>query len=172
MKNKRKRATRMMRSRGHGYGSHKKNRGAGNRGGVGNAGTGKRNDGKKPKIWAQKKYFGKHGFKMHGIKPEVNIVNLAYIEASLDTLVASKKIEEKSGVYVIDLGKLGFNKLLSKGAVKSKLNITVDQCTTRAAEKVKAAGGEVNVLVGGEAGAEVSEEAAEEPAESEKQEDQ
>ncbi len=46
----------------HGYGSMKKNRGAGNRGGRGLAGTGKRGDANKQTYQANKKYFGKHGF--------------------------------------------------------------------------------------------------------------
>ena len=49
--NKRKKNTRMRGGTTHGYGSMKKNRGAGNRGGRGNAGSGKRADSKKPKIY-------------------------------------------------------------------------------------------------------------------------
>ena len=48
--NKRKKNTRMRAKTTHGYGSMKKNRGAGNRGGRGMAGSGKRADQIKPTI--------------------------------------------------------------------------------------------------------------------------
>ena len=48
--NKRKKNSRMRGNTTHGYGSMKKNRGAGNRGGRGMAGSGKRADQKKPTI--------------------------------------------------------------------------------------------------------------------------
>ena len=59
--NKRKKATRFRAKTTHGYGSMKKNRGAGNRGGRGMAGSGKRADQKKPTILKLygNEYFGK-----------------------------------------------------------------------------------------------------------------
>lgn len=128
----------------HGWGSKKKHRGAGNRGGRGKAGSGKKGDGKKTMYWKERPNQGRYGFT--SINPKkVKSINLTLIEDRLSTWVANKKVEEKGGVYAVDLGKLGYQKLLSTGHVKNKLNITVGAATPKAMEKVSAAGGAVNV---------------------------
>jgi len=133
--NKRKKFSRQRASHTHGWGSKKKHRGAGSRGGRGKAGTGKRGDAMKSSYWKDKKYFGKYGFKKKGVKKEVKAVNIDYIEENLNRFL-------KEG-DVIDLEKFGYNKLLGKGNVKSKLKIKVESASSGAVEKVKKAGGEV-----------------------------
>ncbi|MBS3112701.1 uL15 family ribosomal protein [Candidatus Woesearchaeota archaeon] len=143
--NKRKKNSRMHGSHTHGWGAKKKHRGAGHRGGRGNAGTGKRADSKKPCIWALD-YFGKYGFK----KKNANIIkaiNIHYLENHINSLLNLKKAVEKSNVFIIDLSKMGFNKLLSKGLVSKKFNITVDAATAKAIEKIEKAGGSVKVTL-------------------------
>jgi len=133
--NKRKKFSRQRGSHTHGWGSKKKHRGAGNRGGRGMAGTGKRADQIKTLIWKDRRYFGKYGFKKKGVKKDVRAVNIDYIEENLDKFL-------KEG-DVIDLGKFGYNKLLGKGIVKSKLRIKVDSASNKVVEKIKKKGGEV-----------------------------
>lgn len=132
--NKRKKFSRQRASHTHGWGSKKKHRGAGNRGGRGMAGSGKRGDAMKTLYWKDKKYFGKHGFKKKGVKKEINAINICDIEEKLDRFL-------KEGV--VDLGKLGYNKLLGSGKVTKKLKIKVDSASAGVVEKVKKAGGEV-----------------------------
>jgi len=132
--NKRKKFSRQRGRHTHGWGSKKKHRGAGNRGGRGMAGSGKRGDAMKTLYWKDKKYFGKHGFKAKGVKKDIKTVNVDYIEEHLDKFM-------KDGV--IDLAKLGYNKLLGNGVVRSKLNIKVESASGKAVEKVKKAGGDV-----------------------------
>ena len=132
--NKRKKFSRQRSSHTHGWGSKKKHRGAGSRGGRGMAGTGKRGDAKKPSHWKNTKYFGKYGFKNHKRK-NIIAVNIDYIEEHMNDF----PVEEG----IIDLGKLGYNKLLGKGRVKTKLKIKVDSASAKAVEKIKKAGGEV-----------------------------
>lgn len=127
----------------HGYGSMKKNRGAGNRGGRGMAGSGKKADQKKPNIWKNKKYFGKHGFKKKGIKEEIKQVNILFLEENIEVLEAAGKITKENDVYIVDLEKIGYNKLLSIGKVTKKFRITVPYASNGAIEKIKNAGGEV-----------------------------
>jgi large subunit ribosomal protein L15 len=140
---KRKKSLRLRAKTTHGYGSMKKNRGAGNRGGVGNAGTGKRAATNKPKVWKNPKYFGKHGFTIHRQTVIINPINLKDLEAMSDKLIIDKKIEEKDGVFLVDLSKLGYNKLLGTGKVTKKYIITTEQSSAGAVEKVKGAGGDV-----------------------------
>ncbi|MCK4522224.1 MAG: uL15 family ribosomal protein, partial [Nanoarchaeota archaeon] len=116
---KRKKSGRYRGGTTHGCGSMKKRRGKGNKGGAGMAGTGKRGDSRKPSIW-KKEYFGKHGFKRKGLKEKINAINISDVEEKL----LSKSVKE-GGVYSIDLGKLGYNKLLGKGKVNNKLKISV-----------------------------------------------
>jgi len=139
------RKNRKMRgSKTHGWGSMKKHRGAGSRGGRGMAGTGKRGDAKKPSIWKDTKYFGKHGFKRpKKITIEIKAINLKTIEQNLESLLSKKLIEKKNDSYVIDLKKLGFNKLLSTGKVTKKFSIKCEYASKKAIDKIKKAGGNI-----------------------------
>lgn len=119
-------------------------RGSGQRGGFGNAGSGKKAKCKMPRrgLWAIQ-LFGKHGFIPKGPIIEQVPINFREIEDRIDTLVAEKAATVEKDLYVIDLGKAGYNKLLSTGEVTKKLRITVLFASKSAVEKVKAAGGEV-----------------------------
>jgi large subunit ribosomal protein L15 len=140
---KRKKNTRQRGGTTHGYGSMKKNRGFGNKGGKGHAGSGKRADSKKPSYWKNKKYFGKHGFKNLGFKKTIKAVNLLDIEQKLPSLVSKKLISKENDIYVVDLKKIGFNKLLGKGKPTKKYKITTEYASKNIIEKIKKAGGEV-----------------------------
>ncbi len=140
---KKKKIKKQRGSKTHGYGSMKKHRGAGNRGGRGMAGSGKRGDAKKPSI-NKKRYFGKYGFKSR--KRKDNIINIKDIEQILPKLLEKKQAEKKGDKFIIDLKKLGYNKLLSSGKVKSKLEISIDFASKNAIEKIEKNNGKVNIL--------------------------
>jgi large subunit ribosomal protein L15 len=123
-----------------GHGHKKKNRGAGNRGGRGKAGTGKRGTANFMKVTGgDKNYLGKHGFT--SIQKSLNAINTNEIQKSLLSLVQKGKAELKKDIYELDLTKLGYDKLLSKGPVNVKLNIKVKSATQNAINKVVKAGG-------------------------------
>ncbi len=142
MKFKRKKNDRQRASKTHGWGSMKKNRGAGNRGGRGNAGTGKRGDANKPKVWSNKKYFGKHGFTSIN-KKIIKSCNIQFLENSYINLIKKGMMKEENGVIVVDLKQLGYDKLLNKGKVTQKFKISVPYASAGSIEKIKKAGGEV-----------------------------
>jgi large subunit ribosomal protein L15 len=127
-----------------GHGHKKKNRGAGHRGGRGKAGSGKRGEFKLMKLTQGKKYLGKHGF--NKIKKEVKTINLQTIQEKLPSLVNSGKAKIIKDTYEIDLTTLGYDKLLSKGQIDVKLNITITKASNNAISKVEAAGGKVNTV--------------------------
>lgn len=141
MINRRKKNVRQRGSMTHGWGSKKKHRGAGNRGGKGMAGTGKRSDNKKPSIW-NNKYFGKHGFKSKSRK-NISATNILYLEQNLSDLSSKNLISKENDFYSVDLEKIGFNKLLSKGKISNKYRIKVPYASKKAIEKIKKSGGEV-----------------------------
>jgi large subunit ribosomal protein L15 len=143
--NKRKKTARLSGSRSYGHGFRKKPRGAGHRGGRGNAGSGKRADQNKPSFWKDVDYFGKHGFIKQGVKRNIKAINTDYLEKNIDMLVKEKKAELKNGVYTVDLAKLGYDKLLCKGFISRKFNITCLKVSKGAKERVESSGGSLNV---------------------------
>jgi len=137
---KRKKNTRQRGHRTHGWGAAKKHRGAGSRGGRGMAGSGKRADQKKQSIIKEfgNKYFGKKGFVSRNVK-KIKKVNLDFLEKNIG------KFEKKNDGYYVDLGKMGYSKLLGSGKVVSKFVIKVGSASKKAVEKIKEKKGEVLV---------------------------
>ena len=136
--NKRRKSSRLQGSNTHGWGKNQ-HRGAGTRGGRGNAGYGKKAHGKKTEKWGED-YLGKHGFSSKN-PTKITSITLQAIEEQLPNWVANKKASEQE----INLGELGYNKLLGNGKFTKKIKITVAKASAKTAEKVKAAGGELVV---------------------------
>ena len=118
-------------SRTHGRGK-KAGRGAGLKGGRGNAGL------HKHKYTYVLKYmrdhFGRRGFKRSFDRKEVKVINFGDIERLF------------SGKKEINLKEEGFDKLLGKGEVKSKIKVIVPKATDRAIRKIEEKGGEVVII--------------------------
>jgi large subunit ribosomal protein L15 len=132
--NKRKKSTKMRAKTTHGYGSMKKNRGAGNRGGRGMAGTGKRADQKKIGIlkFEGREYYGSYGFNRPQSQTKIpKIINLKAIDDQ-----AIKKGNE----FVFDACK--YDKVLGTGKITKKIKITSKAFSGLAKEKIEKAGGE------------------------------
>ena len=117
-------------SRYHGRGK-KAGRGAGKRGGRGNAGLNKH------KVMTRLKYmpghWGMHGFNRH---PSLRTVN-----SSINVGVVS----EIANGDKIDLTEMGYDKLLGSGQISKSLHIKVKEASSKAIEKVEAAGGSVEI---------------------------
>ena len=139
---KRKKVSRYRGSTTYGGGSRKKRRGAGSRGGRGMAGTGKRAGQKKAGLKNFK--LGARGFvPRRGVKKE-KVLNLDYFtKDKVEMLVAEGLAAQEQAGVVIDLHKLGYEKLLGSGNIGLKLKIIARTWSKQAEEKVKAAGGEI-----------------------------
>jgi len=130
----------------HGYGSMKKHRGAGHRGGRGMAGSGKRADQKKPTILKLygASYFGKHGFLTpQGHYPSLTCMNAGFLDAHLDTFFSQKLVEKKGDIFIADLSRLGCDKLLGRGPVTHKIQLSCQAVSAVAKEKIEKAGGSI-----------------------------
>lgn len=131
----------MRGSKTHGWGAMKKHRGAGSRGGRGMAGSGKRADTKKPTIikkYGLQSYFGKHGFRIPPrIKKIQKAINISYLEQNIN------KSKKENDFFIVDLKKLGFDKLLSKGKPTKKFKISLNAISKKAKIKIEKAGGEI-----------------------------
>ena len=117
-------------SRYHGRGK-KAGRGAGKRGGRGNAGINKH------RLMTRLKYmprhWGMHGFNRH---PSLRKVNISINLQELQSIAEGDSI---------NLGEIGYDKLLGKGRIDRPINITVSKASALAVSKVEAAGGSVNI---------------------------
>ncbi|MBI2148089.1 50S ribosomal protein L15 [Candidatus Woesearchaeota archaeon] len=141
---KRRKYSRMRGTHTHGWGAKKKHRGAGNRGGRGMAGSGKRADQKKPTILQiyGNEYFGKHGFhRPQKLVKKIKAVNLDNLQNKLDVYLSRKLITKEKDFYVVDIEKLGYQKLLGGGKLNVKLKITAPYFSAQAIKKVEEIGG-------------------------------
>lgn len=142
--NLRKKNSRHRGSWTHGHGEKKKHRGAGSRGGRGNAGSGKRGDAKKPSYWKIKNYVGKHGFTNPNKTLKIT-ATIAQLNVNLKYLIEQGMTKQEGNMYVIDLSTLGVDKLVGTGNPKFAFKLSVSYATESAVEKIKAAGGEVEI---------------------------
>ncbi len=124
----------------HGWGERKKHKKKGHRGGKGMSGSGKRADQKKTmltKLFGND-YFGKQGITSKGTKRDKRKrINLFSIEQNLETY--GKKQGDKWEINLKDY------KILGAGEVKNKLIIKAKEASKSAIDKVKKAGGEIQV---------------------------
>ena len=128
-------------SRTHGRGK-KAGRGAGLRGGRGNAGLHKHKYISVVKYMPD--YFGRHGFKRPQSVVSANrTINLSELEINLETMKANGIAESKQGRLVVDLRKLGIDKLLGSGKIATPVDVMVDQASQKAKQKLEKIGGKL-----------------------------
>ncbi len=145
----------MRGTRTHGYGVVGQHRKAGQRAGKGKTTQWKKS--KKSYYLKQKELgfpdpdwdFGKRGFK----RPQdinriynVNALNLKDLDSKIEDLTL-KNIATKSGnTYTINLKDINIQKILGRGEINKKINLTVSKASKRAIEKIELAGGKVTLL--------------------------
>ncbi len=135
---RRKKVRKQRGSRTYGWGSQKKHRGKGSKGGKGKAGMHKHK-------WTytvkyEPEHFGKRGFK-RPIKNVVKAINLGEIEK----LVSKNPdvVKKENGSQIIDLTKLGYEKVLGKGKISKPYVIIAKKFSEKAKQKIEVVGGKV-----------------------------
>jgi large subunit ribosomal protein L15 len=136
----RKRKTRRLRaSRCHGWGRSGQHRDSGMQGGHGNAGW-------KRHRWSSVIRYGwvigKSGFTPVD-RHLGKAINISDLELGLDQLIEQGKAKQSEGKIEINLGEIGYSKLLGNGTITRPLKILVARCSERAAAKISQAGGQV-----------------------------
>ncbi|MEM3458595.1 MAG: uL15 family ribosomal protein [Candidatus Bathyarchaeia archaeon] len=87
-------------------------------------------------------YFEKKGFTSpKSLRQKENIINVG----KLDEIAEKMSTSKEKGKILIDLENMGYTKLLGTGKVTKPLIIKVSSCSKSAAEKIKKAGGEVQM---------------------------
>ncbi len=75
-----------------------------------------------------------------------NVINIGSLDAQLDGWV-KKELAQKSGdMYTVNLEKLNYQKILAKGAIQKKVNVTVRSASEHAIEEIEKAGGKVTII--------------------------
>ncbi len=132
-------------SRTHGWGTSGQHRGTGMQGGAGNAGRyrHKRSRLIRTGEYSHMHYAGKKGFtSIANMRPAGKTVNLWQLSELADKLSAEQKAEKAGEKVVVDLGQLGFSKLLGTGSISRAVQVKVDECSEGARKKIEKAGGE------------------------------
>jgi large subunit ribosomal protein L15 len=136
----RKKVRKQRGSRVYGYGrisgGHRK---SGSRGGKGSAGSkGHHRIGRIAEMIRNQK-----GFTTPKTSSQEYSVNVGDIDEQIELLLA-KEIAIKEGSKIkIDVRDLGYTKVMGKGLVKHSFNLHTETVTSRAQEKIEAAGGKV-----------------------------
>ncbi|TFF99414.1 MAG: 50S ribosomal protein L15 [Promethearchaeota archaeon] len=88
--------------------------------------------------------MGKTGFK----RPQdmvrlskVNAINVKDLDYSIENIA-----KKSADTYTINLNEINIQKLLGRGQINKKINVSVNKASKRAIEKIEAAGGKVTLL--------------------------
>ena len=123
-------------SRNHGWGQVGQHRASGHKGGLGKSGMLKHH------YSTMLKEFPNHFGHDSTHPPHPNITKKWTSVRDLDDLFA-KYGKQEGDKKIIDLNKLGIDKLLGGGQIKNAFTVKITQFTKSAEEKIKNAGGEV-----------------------------
>ncbi len=150
-----KKVRKMRGTRTHGYGRVGQHRKAGQRAGKGKTTQWKKS--KKSYYLKQKELgfpdpdwdFGKRGFK----RPQdinriyqVNALNVKDLDSKIEELTKNNIASKSGNTYTIDLKEINIQKILGRGELNKKINISVKKASKRAIEKIESAGGKVTLL--------------------------
>ena len=92
-------------------------------------------------------HYGKYGFK----RPQKTIykfnpINLDCLDEKLDELVLTGLAKKEKGKIVVDVTKLGYNKVLGKGRITRSAVIKSPKFSQSAIRKIEDAGGEASII--------------------------
>lgn len=126
-------------SRTHGGGSSKNRRHSGHKGGKGAAGSHKH-------LWMkygrEKNYFGKYGFKRpSAVKEETKTMNVGEVDENIEELLEEGLAEKEGDEILVDLSRLGIDKVLGGGKVTHPLRIKAKEFSEKAERKLEESGG-------------------------------
>lgn len=130
----------MRASRTHGYGQVGQHR----KGSKGRRRAGLHKHGWTYMIKHEPDYFGKKGFtSQKALSKKINVINVGELDELADKLAVEKKLERKGKKALLDLDKLGYDKLLGMGKVNRPMLVKVGSHSEVATKKVEEAGGQI-----------------------------
>jgi large subunit ribosomal protein L15 len=91
-------------------------------------------------------YVGKKGFiSVAQRKRSGKTLNLTQLSSMVDRLISERKAQMEDQKVSVDLGQMGFRKLLGAGSISRPVRIKIGRCSESAQRKLKEAGGEALV---------------------------
>jgi large subunit ribosomal protein L15 len=106
---------------------------------------GMRKPGRHKHLWSyviryEPDYFGKKGFNSpKSLRKKENVINVGKLEEMAEKV----SMRNEKGKSFIDLGSLGYTKLLGTGKVTKPLLVKVASCSKSAAGKIEEVGGQI-----------------------------
>ena len=73
----------------------------------------------------------------------MNSINIKDVDISIDRWVEDGHAQKDGDIYKVDLSELSYNKLLGRGLVSKKIEITVEKASQSAISKIEDADGKV-----------------------------
>jgi large subunit ribosomal protein L15 len=87
-------------------------------------------------------YFGKHGFtRPSAVRRETRAINVGELDERLEELLQLGVAKKENKKFVIDVGKLGFEKVLGGGQITHPLEVRAQKFVESAKRKIEEAGG-------------------------------
>ena len=94
--------------------------------------------------------MGKKGFK----RPQditriykTNTLNIKDLDQKIDKLVLENSAKKTGTTYIINLNDINIQKILGRGEINKKINVSVNKASKQAIEKIEAAGGKITLLI-------------------------
>jgi large subunit ribosomal protein L15 len=87
-------------------------------------------------------HFGKHGFtRPPSVQREVKVINVGELDERLKELLQLGVAKKENEKFIVDVGKLGFEKVLGGGQVTHPLEVMAQEFVESAKRKLEEAGG-------------------------------
>ncbi len=87
-------------------------------------------------------YFGKHGFvRPAAVRKEEKAINVGDLDERLDELLRLGVARQEGEKFMVDVGKLGFDKVLGGGQVTHAMDVTAKKFVESAKRKLEEVGG-------------------------------
>ena len=77
---------------------------------------------------------------------KVHALNLKDLDTKIENFVQNKKATKSGNTYTINLNDINIQKILGRGKINKKINLTVKKASKNAIKKIKAAGGKITIL--------------------------
>ncbi|MFW9770656.1 MAG: uL15m family ribosomal protein [Promethearchaeota archaeon] len=77
---------------------------------------------------------------------QTNALNVKDLDFKIDDLVLQKVASKSGNTYSINLNDINIQKVLGRGDINKRINLSVNKASKQAIEKIEAAGGKVTLL--------------------------
>ena len=89
-------------------------------------------------------YYGTRGFTSpQSLHRKIRIINVGQLEELAEMLITEQQLEKRKKIAIMDLNKLGYDKLLGMGNLTKPFIIKIASHSENAVKKIEKAGGQI-----------------------------